>query len=492
LRRGRRVTNLLVIMADEMRPDMLGCLGKIPVETPHLDALADRGTLFTSAYTPSPICVPARAAFATGRPVHQTGHWDSAAPYDGAPRSWMHGLRHAGYTVWSVGKLHYRENADLGFSRMIAPMFVANDVGWPAALLRGTDTPNSGTGDLAREVGFGDTDYNRYDRTIADEAAGALAELVGGPDPFALFVSFVSPHYPLIAPEQYRDRYEPGRLPPPVPALAPGGKLHPEVARLRGFFDHGDHFSDAGVAEARAAYFALCTFIDDQVGRLVAALEESGAARDTLVLFVSDHGEMLGDHGLWTKQVMYEASVGIPMILSGPQVPKGQRVTTPVSLLDVCPTALDVAGLPPLGCDAVHGRSLRALAAGADDPDRTVFSEYHDGGGTTGQFMVRWADWKYIHYAGMRPQLFNLSRDADEQDDLSGDSTYASTLAEGEARLRRFCDPDAVNSAAHADQERRRAALGGVDAVRALGTFTYTPVGGSTAALSKTRHEVRS
>ncbi|MEM9146722.1 MAG: sulfatase-like hydrolase/transferase [Pseudomonadota bacterium] len=454
------MTNLLILMADEMRRDGLSAYGG-PIETPALDALAARGAVFEAAYTPSPMCVPARAAIATGLPIHATGHWDSAAPYDGAPRSWMQALTAAGVETASIGKLHFRRVGCSGFAREIRPMHVLDGLGWTLGLLRDGSTRYD-TSELAAEVGYGWTETTRYDASVTEAAWAWLAEPRSGP--WAVFVSYVSPHYPLIAPPDYADLIDPQTLAPPIP-----GRLdHPEIARLLHFFDYDRHFQDEAGAKARAAYFALCRFIDDQVAAVLETLAATGQAEETMVVFCSDHGEMLGDHGFWTKQVMYEGSVGVPLIAAGPGI-KPRRVATPASLLDLYPTALAVAGLPP---DDRPGAPLMALAAAPDDPDRTVISEYHDGGSSTGAFMIRWDRWKYVHYAGERPQLFDRIADPEERKDLGLAHPAAD---EGLHRLRVLCDPEAISAAAFADQAARIAALGGPEACRAR-SFGHTPI----------------
>jgi choline-sulfatase len=420
--------------------------------------------------------VPARAALATGQPVQRTGHWDSAAPYAGTQQSWMAALRDRGMTTISFGKLHFRSGEDdTGFTREVLPMHVVGGHGWTVGLLREEPADYDATAELSADVGAGETEYSRYDRAVAEAASDWLSGSEAARAPWAAFVSFVTPHYPLRAPAAFLDLYDPARIPPPVaygPAVRP---THPELAHIAGFYDYDRHFDARKVAEARAAYFALVSFVDDCVGRVLAALEASGQAEETLVLFVSDHGEMLGDHGFWTKSVMYEASAGVPMILAGPGVEAGRRVRTPVTLLDVAATAAEMGGAEGFG-ETLSGTSLRGIAAAPDDPGRTAFSEYHDGGSSTGSFMVRWDDWKYVHYAGLAPQLFDLAADPDEMRDLGTDPAPRAVAArdEGLRRLRAICDPEAVNAEVFTDQRRRIAALGGPEACRRT-AFGHTP-----------------
>ena len=470
--------NMLFIMSDEHRRDAMGCAGHPLVQTPHLDALAARGALFTNAYTPSPMCVPTRAAVACGDHVHRTGFWDSATPFDGSQRSWMKQLRDGGIPVTSIGKLHFRSGEDdNGFTEEILPMHVVGGVGWTIGLLRENTPQFDAAAELAADVGAGPSTYTDYDLAITDAAERWLGAQTDA-EPWAAFVSLVSPHYPLTAPPEYFAKYDLDEIDMPVAYEAGTRPSHKELRNVARFFDYDRHFDEPKLREAKAAYYGLTSFLDNCIGRVLAALSASGQAENTVVIYVSDHGDMMGDHGFWTKQVMYEASAGVPMIIAGPGIPAGCRVSTAATLLDIAATTLDVTGLPhDVQSRALPGVSLRALANAPDDPERTVFSEYHDGGSTTGTFMVRWQCWKYIHYVGHPPQLFDLEADPQEMRDLSAspDPHAQNALAEGERRLRAICDPEAVNAACFADQRRRIAALGGEEACRTAYLFNHTP-----------------
>ncbi|MEM1275715.1 MAG: sulfatase-like hydrolase/transferase [Pseudomonadota bacterium] len=476
-----RPRNLLIFISDEHRRDAMGCMGHPIVQTPNLDALAARGTVFENAYTPSPMCVPTRAALACGEHVHRCGYWDSATPYNGKRPSWMHAVRDAGIEVSSLGKLHFRSDEDdNGWTEEILPMHVVGGVGWVAGLLRENPPDYHQAGELAADVGAGASTYTDYDRQITEAAEAWLASRSDAP--WIGFVSLVSPHYPLTAPEAFYSLYNPDDMPLPI-AYAPEARPdHPEIAHLLSFFDYDRYFDPAKMREAKAAYFGLTSFMDHCVGRVLAALEASGQAEETLILYTSDHGEMLGDHGIWTKQVMYESSAGVPMILAGPGVPQAHRVATAASLLDIAPTALEIAGVTA----ELPGRSLIDLANGPDDLDRTILSEYHDGGSSTGAFMVRWDRWKLVHYVDQPDQLFDLVNDPNELTDLASSPDAAPTLVEGLKRLHAICDPRAVNARAFADQAARIEALGGDTACREGFIFNHTPTPAEQAEMKAT------
>ena len=454
--------NTLFLMADEMSWWALGHMNAA-VHTPNLDRLAAQGLRFDAAYTPSPICVPARAAIATGKYVHQIGTWSSAQAYEGTPRSWGHAVQATGAEAVSIGKLHYRSAADdTGFSRQINPIHIPDGIGWVRGLLRKPLCSYDATADLAEMIGAGDSDYLHYDREVTAEAVDWLGQPERKRKPWAAFVSWVCPHYPFIAPQEFYDLYDPADY-------EGGAGFVPDHAILReiaGFFSHEAHFTPQTRGIARAAYFGLCSFIDAQVGKVLKALEAAGMADDTLIIFTSDHGEMLGERGFWTKSCMYDSAARVPLIVAGAGIDAGIR-TDPVSLIDIAPTIVAAMGGDTDGFD---GCDLRA----PPDPDRTVLSEYHDGGASVGITMVRWGRWKYVHYAEGHPsQLFDVGRDPAEAQDLA--TARPDICAEALQRLAKWMDPEEVNQRAHADQATRVTELGGRAKLEAAPQWNFTP-----------------
>lgn len=478
-----RPANLLIIISDEHRKDAMACAGHPLVKTPNLDALAKRGTRFSNAYTPSPMCVPARASLACGDHVHNIRHWDSATPYDGKTRSWMKHLRDRQVPVTSIGKLHFRSGEDdNGFSEELLPMHVVGGVGWAVGLLRKNAPEYPSASELADDVGIGNSSYTDYDLDITQTAEQWLQSDQRKTRNWAACVSLVSPHYPLTCPEAFYNLYDPATIDLPVGYTAGTRPNHSELRNISNFFNYDQYFDEQKMRQAKAAYYGLTSFMDHCVGRILQALESSQQRQNTVVVYVSDHGDMLGDQGFWTKQVMYEQSAGIPMIVAGPGIPQGRQVKTAASLIDLAATAIDVTGIShdDHSC-TLPGVSLRDIANADDDPERTILSEYHDGGSTTGTFMVRWGKWKYIHYVDHEPQLFNLESDPDELRNLAPErdnQQIDSALIEGEKRLRNICDPDAVNVQCFADQKNRIAELGGEAACRNAYVFNHTPTPG--------------
>ncbi|MDA0224638.1 MAG: sulfatase-like hydrolase/transferase, partial [Proteobacteria bacterium] len=274
--------NLLVIMSDEHDPRWMGCSGNTLVQTPNMDRLAARGTRFTDAYTASPICVPARAAFATGRYMHQIGFWDNADAYEGSVPSWHHRARDAGHRVVSVGKLHFRglPGDDHGFSEEIVPMNVVNGTGDLYGLLRGDDMPPRTDGKkMAGLAGPGESEYTWYDREITARAQVWMREEAPkhADRPWVLYVSLVAPHFPLKAPPHWYYRYF-GRTPPPKLYGVDERWKHPAAHDQGENTRYDDYFDAAAVQRARAGYLGLVSSLDENIGHLLETLADCGLA----------------------------------------------------------------------------------------------------------------------------------------------------------------------------------------------------------------------
>lgn len=474
--------NLLIIMSDEHDPRWMGCSGSPLALTPNLDRLAARGTRFADAYTTCPICVPARAAFALGKYVHQIGYWDNADAYDGALASWHHRLRGRGHRVVSVGKLHFRSTGDdNGFSEEIIPMNVLDGKGDLYGLLRGENMPPRTDGKkMAGLAGPGESEYTWYDREITARAQVWLREEAPkyADRPWVLFVSLVAPHFPLKAPPHWYYRYAFERIPMPKLYSRHERPAHPCVADQAGNTGYDTYFADeAAVKRARAGYLGLVSSLDENIGHVLDTLEACGFAGNTRVLYTSDHGDNLGARGLWGKQVLYQEAAAVPMILAGPGVPAGAVQSMPVSHVDVYPTALQCVGAdaPDLH-DGQPGVSLFRLAAG-EAPERTVLSEYHASSSRAGEYMIRHGRWKYVYFVQYpdQPQLFDLASDPEELSDLGTDPRQREVLAQCHARLLALLDPVEVDRRAKQRQAELIEANGGWEAIRKLGGFGYSP-----------------
>ncbi|MEO8751517.1 MAG: sulfatase-like hydrolase/transferase [Casimicrobiaceae bacterium] len=473
-------SNVLFIFSDEHDPRYMGCSGNSFIKTPNLDRLAARGTRFANAYTPCPVCVPARASLATGRYVNEIGYWDNAIAYDGRVPGWGHRMQDAGMRVESIGKLHYRNATDpTGFDRQQEPMHLLNGIGQLWGSVRDPMPLKAGRSALYDKVGPGTSNYNRYDERIEQLASAWLDDRAQAPDakPWLLFVGLVAPHMPLVVPQEYLDLYPLDQI--ELPKLLPrnGYRRHPWVERMA---SHWDHDATLGSDERRklaiACYFGLITFLDARIGRLLDALERTGLAATTRVIYSTDHGDNLGTRGLWNKDVLYRESTGIPLIMAGPGIAPGKVSYTNVNLVDLYPTFLDAVGVAPIERErTLPGGSLFAIASEPDDTGRIVLSEYHAVGAVSGAFMLVRERYKYHYYVGFRPELFDLQADPEETNDLAEDPEYRGVVAEFEQALRRMLDPEAVDRRAKDDQNALVGRHGGPEAALLLGYPGETP-----------------
>ena len=476
--------NLLFILSDEHNKKITGAYGHTMIRTPHLDRLAARGTRFTSAYTNCPICVPARASLATGRYVHEVRCWDNAIAYDGTPPSWGHRLMDQGHRAVSIGKLHYTRNAPAtnGFDEEILPLHIVDGLGDLLGLIRDELPVRTGSRKLGPEAARGESEYTAYDRAITDAAVRWLKQDAARhrDKPWVLTVGYVAPHFPLVAPPEFFDLYPESAVPWPSQYAQDERPRHPFLDAMRGCMQYDAGFSDAAmVRRAITAYFGLVSFLDHNIGRVLAALDEAGLTGDTRIVYSSDHGDNLGARGMWGKSTMFEESAGIPLIVAGEGVPAGRVSDVPVTLADAFPTILQCVGAIAHADDAgLPGQSLLDIANGRAR-ERVILSEYHAAAAIAATYMIRHGHYKYVHYVGMPPMLFDLASDPQELRDLGRDAAYAAVLKDCEAALRTVVNPEAADRMARADQAAKIASVGGREAIFKRGSFRYSPPPGS-------------
>jgi choline-sulfatase len=470
-----KAKNLVFIISDEHQARALSCAGHPIVRTPNIDRLAARGTRFTAAYTPCPICVPARASLATGRYVHDIHYWDNAMGYDGRVPGWGARLQAGNVRVESIGKLHYvNDRGPTGFDRQHHPMHLDEGIGQVWGSVR--DPIPGPRDDIVRfgEVGAGYSKYNSYDETIREAAVAWLRRASRDQGRWMLFIGFVAPHFPLIAPQRFIDLYPPAAM--PLPKLTPrsGYVRHPWLDAQESFMPTDVEFGvdDAKRRRAISAYYALCTMMDGHIGAICAALEETGAAETTTVIYTSDHGEALGERSHWGKSNLYGECTQVPLVMAGPDVAAGAACNTPVNLVDLAPTFLSAFGLAETN---LPGRSLFEIAREPTDPARVGFSEYHAVGSPSGAFMLRKGRWKYHEYIGYPCELFDLASDPDERNNKADAPSCSAVLAELRGELRRIVDPANADRQAKADQRALVERFGGREAAFRLGVKGPTP-----------------
>lgn len=481
--------NLLIIVSDEHNPKTLGCYGHPLVKTPHLDGLAAGGTRFTKAYCNSPVCIPARAVIATGRYINEIGFWDNADPYDGSVMSWHHRVRGAGHRVVSIGKLHFRSaDDDNGFSDEIVPMHVIEGKGDLMGLVRDDLPRRGGSWKMAGMARPGESPYTFYDRDITARTQVWLREeaQLYSDKPWVLFVSLVCPHFPLTAPPEHFYRYYfDESLPWPKLYEQMERPDHPYLTEYGSSFAYDEHFETPDqVRRGVAGYLGLCSFLDENVGKILSSLESAGLRDQTRVIYTSDHGDNLGARGVWGKSTMYDESVGVPWIIAGQGIPAGYVSDAPVSHVDLYPTVLDAIGLARRPEEyQFPGDSLLELVT-AEPSNRFAFAEYHGMGSTGAIFMIRDGRYKYIYYINHPAELFDLDNDPEELSNLIEDESYVSIRQECHAKLLSVCDPHDVERRAKGRQAQQLKHHGGREAVIARGDLGFSPPPGISADFS--------
>lgn len=465
----KKKRNLLFICSDQHSKYDTGCYGNSVVITPNIDSLARDGTRFEYAYSNNPICVPARACIATGMYSHETGCNDNASPYTGKTESFGHALLRHGITMTTIGKLHYRSVKDnTGFPDQRCPLHVRDGIGDIYGLLRDKESTKPGVGQFPYKAKVGNATYMEYDEHSTTEAIRYLDEKRGSDSPWALYIGYTFPHFPLMAPEDIWKLYEEKEIPMPTAYKYEERCEHQSCKDHRHYYGMQKQYEDEVVYNARKVYYCMCTHMDRQIGIVLDKLREIGEYENTTIIYTSDHGAMAGNHNMWNKNCMLEAAVSIPMIVAGPEIPRGKVSDTLVSLVDIYPTVLDSLGIEMTAEEKgrVHGQSLIEIAAENKTIDRDVFSEYHSTGSYTGGFMLRHGEYKYIYYVGYKPQLFHVTEDPMDQRDLIDDPEYAGIAEDLNKRLRRIVDPEKIDRMVKRRQQEIVDANGGRENVR--------------------------
>ncbi len=440
--------NVLLIVSDDQRPDTIAALGNDVIRTPNLDALVRHGSVCTRAICANPICTPSRGEILSGCSGFRTGVLDFGGKAPAGFASFAGTMQRGGYETSYVGKWHNKGRpSDYGYQNT-AGLFGSGGGKWMKPnQVDAHGTPVTGYTGWIFQSSDGKEKYPKLGvgltSDISEKFADASIKLIeqSHDKPFFIHVNFTAPHDPLLVPPGFEDAYDPATIPLPKNFRA----AHP--------FDHGNQNSRdesllplpriaKDVREDLAVYYAVISHLDQQVGRILKALDDSGQRDNTIVIFTSDHGLAMGSHGLRGKQNMYEHTMNVPMLISGPGVPKNQCFDAQMVLRDLYPTVCDLVGIPvPNVPDVagtlkpIDGRSIAPVLRG----EQEHVHEYVFGYFRNFQRMIRGDRWKLIHYPQIdKWQLFDLHNDPDERNDLAEAPQYAQTKMQLQARLRQW------------------------------------------------------
>ncbi len=444
-------------MADQLSAPFLGLHGG-PAITPHLDALAADAAVFDSAYCNSPLCAPSRFSMMSGQLASRIGAYDNAAEFAANVPTFAHHLRAAGYQTSLVGKMHFVGPDQLhGYEERLTTDIYPADFGWTPDWsdpdhrfdwwFHNMDSVvNAGVADVSNQLDFDDEVGFRAVRKLRDLARTTDER------PWHVTVSFTHPHDPYVARPEFWDRYDDVDI--PMPTLGWDDVDHdPHSVRVRQVIAADQtEITDDQIRDARRAYLANIAYVDRWVGELLAVLDRHGMADDTAVVFTSDHGDALGERGLWYKMTFFEHSARVPLIVRAPGRVRPGRVDTHVSLLDIAPTLLDLADAP--AGDRFDGASVVPFAE-TGDPDRAVPGDYCGEGSIAPIVMLRQGRWKYIASPPDPPMLFDLDADPAELTNLAAHPGHAEVAARFAADVDRRWDLARIDREVRADQQAR-------------------------------------
>ena len=474
-----RQPNFVIFMLDQLAPQFMPSYGHKLVKMPAMEAFAEKSVVFDAAYCNYPLCAPARYSFMSGRLPTKIGAWDNAAEFAAEIPTFAHHLSALGYDTTLSGKMHFCGPDQLhGFHRRLTTDVYPSDFAW----VPNWDQPEAKLDwfhnmDVVHQAGICTRSaYLDFDDEVVFQAKRHLFDLARKADdrPFCLVVSLISPHDPYLARREHWDLYRHDDI--DMPKLKAGSvPLDPHSQRISngiGMLDPAP--SEEAIRNARHAYYGSVSYIDERFADLMRSLEESGFADNTVTIVTGDHGDMLGERGLWFKMNWYENSARIPMIINGPGI-KAARVKAAVSQIDILPTLLDLAsnGAPLHEEVITEGRSLVPHLTGGDGHDE-VIGEYMGEGAKAPGVMIRRGRYKFVHFQSDPDQLYDVEADPLEVKNLANDPAHAARVAALRAEIAKGWDMEAIRQQVVASQRRRRYLN---DIIRAQGVaWDYQPV----------------
>jgi choline-sulfatase len=453
--------NILFIMADQMAAPILPLHDATsPVQMPNLMELAEQAVVFDSAYCNSPLCAPSRFTLVSGRLPSKIGAYDNAADFPADVPTYAHYLRRLGYRTALSGKMHFCGPDQLhGYEERLTSDIYPADYGW-AVNWDEPDVRASWYHNMSSVLQAGPcvrSNQLDFDEEVVFKARQYLYDHVRmtPEQPFCLTVSMTHPHDPYTIPREYWDRYEGVDIPLPRQHIDQT-EQDPHSQRILKVIDLWDKpLPEDKIRDARRAYFGACSYIDDNIGKLLKTLEECGLADDTLIVFSGDHGDMLGERGLWYKMHWFEMSSRVPLLVHAPKRFAAHRVNQSVSTLDLLPTLVELAGGQVDHSLELEGHSLLPHLQGKGGHDE-VLGEYMAEGSVSPLMMIRRGPWKFVYSEQDPLLLFNLDSDPQERQNLAESSEHRGILAGFVAEARERWDIPAIHAATLASQRRRR------------------------------------
>ncbi len=463
--------NFVIVMADQLTAPAVGAYGNSVALTPYIDRLAQQGVLFENAYCNSPLCAPARFSMMSGQLPSHIGAYDNASEFPARIPTFAHYLRDLGYQTCLSGKMHFIGPDQLhGFEERLTTDIYPADFGWTPDWEAKDQRVDWWCHNLSSvtQAGIAETTNQlEFDDEVGHQTIQKIYQLArrGDKRPFLLTASFTHPHDPYAARKAYWDRYNKDAIDlPNVPAMT-YGDLDPHSQRIHDLCAMGEtEINQEDIRNARHAYYASTSYIDDWLGRIVGTLEDSGLMENTVVIFISDHGDMLGERGLWYKMVFFEGAMRIPMIISAPGRFRANRISNNVSLLDLLPTLVELASPQDAAveyADHIDGRSLVPLLSGdfSGDCDEAV-GEMLCEGAIAPCMMIKRGRYKFIHSDPDPDQLFDVIKDPNELHNLSGMSDVADLERGFVDEIESRWNSTVLREEVIADQKRRRKVFG--------------------------------
>ncbi|MGE8358490.1 choline-sulfatase [Pseudomonas sp.] len=453
--------NILFIMADQMAAPLLPIHDTAsPIKMPHLARLAEEGVVFDSAYCNSPLCAPSRFTLVSGQLPSKIGAYDNAADFPADVPTYAHYLRRLGYRTALSGKMHFCGPDQLhGYEERLTSDIYPADYGW-AVNWDAPDERLSWYHNMSSVLQAGPcvrTNQLDFDEEVVFKAQQYLYDhvRVNADQPFCLTVSMTHPHDPYTIPEEFWNLYRDEDIPLPGHVIEQA-EQDPHSQRLMKVIDLWDKpLPDHKIRDARRAYFGACSYIDANIGKLLKTLKDCKLDQDTLIVFSGDHGDMLGERGLWYKMHWFEMAARVPMLVHAPKRFAPRRVGQSVSTIDLLPTFVELAGgeLQP-GLD-LDGRSLVPHLDGRGGHDE-VIGEYMAEGTVSPLMMIRRGDWKFIYSEQDPLLLFDLRNDPQERENLALSPDHQALLADFVEEARQRWNIPAIHQATLASQRRRR------------------------------------